>query len=211
MGTTTDAGLSSKQTDSDLKHLLLDDHEAVLGTILRDYGPAVAACLRRRYCILNENDVEDVVATALYRLWAYRKRLDLAKGSLAALFYRIADNVVRNLFKTGWHRLRLQEVRLEDWTEAVELPDRSIDPDRPVEGEPSDAGKIRQDLQIIIDSLPAAYRYIVLADATAKDRVASAELIADELEIPAGTVRVYRNRAMNAIRGKLRALGYNVP
>ena len=59
----------------------------------------MAAALRRRYFILNENDVEDVLATALYRLWASRERLDLAKGSLAALFYRIADNVVRNLFK----------------------------------------------------------------------------------------------------------------
>jgi DNA-directed RNA polymerase specialized sigma24 family protein len=217
LGTTIDAGLSSNQPDSDLKHLLLDNNEAVLGMILRDYGPAVAASLRRRYSVLNENDVEDVLATALYRLWAYRKRLDMAKGSLAALFYRIADNAVRNLFKTGWHRLRLQEVRLEDWTEAVEVTVRSIGTVGPVGTGPGDdgtsrqEGKMRQDLQVIVDSLPAAYRYIVLADATAKDRVASAELIAGELEIPAGTVRVYRNRAMNAIRGKLRALGYNVP
>ena len=171
----------------------------------------MAASLRRRYSILNENDVEDVLATALYRLWAYRKRLDVAKGSLATLFYHIADNVVRNLFKTGWHRLRSQEVRLEDWAGVVESPVRSTDSVRTVDAGPGDAGKIRQDLQTIIDSLPAAYRYIVFADAIAKDRVASAELIAEELEIPAGTVRVYRNRAMNAIRGKLRALGYSVP
>ena len=208
---TTDAGLSSNQSDSDLKRQLIDNNEGVLGSILREYGPAVASSLRRRYFILNENDVEDVLATALYRLWAYRKRLDLAKGTLATLLYRIADNAVRNLFKTGWHRLRMQEVRFEDWAEVVESPVDSIDADRSIEAEPNDAGKIRQDLQIIIDSLPAAYRYIVLADATAKDRVASAELIAAELEIPAGTVRVYRNRAMNAIRGKLRALGYEVP
>jgi RNA polymerase sigma factor (sigma-70 family) len=223
LGTTAGGGLSSHQTDSDLKHLLLDNHEAALGMILRDHGPAVAAALRRRYSVLNENDVEDVLATALYRLWAYRKRLDSAKGPVAALFYRIADNVVRNLFKTGWHRLRSQEVRLEDWTETMAGPIRPADPVcpadpiPPADAGPSDAttirqeGRIREDLQIIIDSLPPAYRYIVLADATAKDRVASAELIAEELEIPAGTVRVYRNRAMNAIRGKLRKLGYNVP
>ena len=214
---TIDAGLSSNQSDSDLKRQLVDNNEGVLGMILRDYGPAVAATLRRRYFILNENDVEDVLATALYRLWAFRKRLDVAKGTLATLFYRIADNAVRNLFKTGWHRLRLQEVRVEDWTEVVKTPVGSIDADGSVDavcrmdGEPSDQGKIRHDLQTVVDSLPAAYRYIVLADATAKDRVASAELIAEELEIPAGTVRVYRNRAMNAIRGKLRALGHDVP
>ena len=66
-------------------------------------------------------------------------------------------------------------------------------------------------MQEIIDKLPAPYRYIVLADATAKDRVASAELISEELEIPAGTVRVYRNRAMAAIRRELRIMGYEVP
>ena len=94
MGTTADAGLSSNQTDSDLKRLLRDGHEGALATILRDNGPAVAAALRRRYSILNENDVEDVLATALYRLWAYRKRLDLAKGPLAALF--IASRTTRS-------------------------------------------------------------------------------------------------------------------
>jgi DNA-directed RNA polymerase specialized sigma24 family protein len=211
LGNTTDAGLSSNQSDSDLKRQLIDNNEGVLAKILREFGPAVAASLRRRYFILNENDVEDVLAIALYRLWAFRKRLDVAEGPLAALFYRIADNAVRNLFKSGWHRLRLQEVRLEDWAEVVEAPVRSIEPVCSIDREPSDLGKIRQDLQIIIDSLPTAYRYIVLADANAKDRVASAELIAEELEIPAGTVRVYRNRAMNAIRGKLRLLGYSVP
>ncbi len=153
---TTNAGLSSNQSDSDLKRQLIDNNEGVLGKVLREYGPAVAAALRRRDFILNVNDVEDVLATALYRLWAYRKRLDVAKGSLSTLFYRIADNVVRNLFKTGWHQLRSQEVSFEDWADVVEAPVQSID------AETSDPGKIRQDLQIIIDTLPAAYRYIVL-------------------------------------------------
>ena len=53
--------------------------------------------------------------------------------------------------------------------------------------------------------------YIVRADANAKDRVASAELISEELEIPVGTVRVYRNRAMATIRRELRMKGYQVP
>ena len=182
-----------------------------MGTILHNYGPAVAATCG------------DAIPSSTKTMWrmcspppctgcgrtvsgSTCQKGSGAKGSLAALFYRIADNIVRNLLqKTGWHRLRLQEVRLEDWTESMAaLP-------RPVDAGPSDAAAIRQDLQSVIDSLPAAYRYIVLADATAKDRVASAELIAEELEIPAGTVRVYRNRAMNAIRGKLRALGYEVP
>ena len=90
----------------------------------------------------------------------------------------------------------IAEVRLDDWSDILEPAIRLVEPDCSLELQPSDTGKIRQELQIIIDSLPTAYRYIVLADATAKDRVDSTELIAEELEIPAGTVRVYRNRAM---------------
>ena len=199
-------GLSSSQSDSDLKHQLLNDNEAVLGLMLRLYGPAVATSLRRRYFVLNEQDIEDILAAALYRLWTYRKRLDITRGAVAVLFYRIAENTVRNLFKSGWHKVRLQEVTLDDAAAFLQALE-SV----PVEGERSNTGKIQKDVQEIIDTLPAPYRYIVIADATAKDRVASADLISEELEIPVGTVRVYRNRAMAAIRRELRIMGYEVP
>ncbi len=202
----SEPGSSSNQSDLDLKHELLEDNEGVLGLTLRLYGPAVAANLRRRYSVLNEQDVEDILVSALYRLWVYRKRLDLARGSLAALFYRIAENLVRNLFKKGWHKLRLQETRLDDEAEFLQALQF-----KPVEAPQCDVGAIQNDVQGVIDKLPAPYRYIVLADAAARDRVASAELISEELEIPASTVRVYRNRAMAAIRRELRAMGYEVP
>jgi hypothetical protein len=39
-----------------------------------------------------------------------------------------------------------------------------------------------------------------LADACATGRVASAEFLSQELQLPAGTVRVYRHRAVIALR-----------
>jgi DNA-directed RNA polymerase specialized sigma24 family protein len=68
-----------------------------------------------------------------------------------------------------------------------------------------------EDLRSIIERLPDSYRHIILADACARDRVASARFLAEELEIPEGTIRVYRKRAMSALRSEMRKLGYEVP
>jgi RNA polymerase sigma factor (sigma-70 family) len=191
----------------DLKEQLIRSDEEVLGAILRTYGPPVAALLRRRYSVLNDHDIEDVLASALFRLWRYRKQLDTTRGSLGTLLLRIADNIVRDLFKEGWRKLRLHEASALDPRELPSLfvPGAAVDPSV------RENGQLCDDLRAIIDRLPDAYRFIVLADANARDRVASAEMISEELEIPAGTVRVYRNRAMATIRRELRQLGYKVP
>ena len=205
--------LPSGQSDFDLKQQLLKDDEAVFALIMRKYGVAVAAALRRHYQSLNEHDVEDVLASAIYRLWNYRKQLDVARGSLLALLLRIADNVVRNLFKKGWNKLRWQEVTLDetgDLAAALAVEPTAVDSGAVMPG--SGAGNtFRQDVQRVIDKLPSDYRHIILADANARDRVASAAMLSEELKIPVGTVWVYRNRAMAAIRRELRELGYEVP
>jgi RNA polymerase sigma factor (sigma-70 family) len=202
-----EAGLRFGTCDLDLKEQLVRDDDEVLGLILRTYGPAIAAVLQRRYLVLNEHDIEDVLASALFRLWRFRKRLDVTRGSLATLLLRIADNIVRDLFKEGWRKLRLHEAAAPD---PAELPAVLV-PEPAAEKSAAENDRVQQDVRAIIDRLPDAYRFIVLADANARERVASAEMISEELEIPAGTVRVYRNRAMAAIRRELRQLGYKVP
>ena len=67
------------------------------------------------------------------------------------------------------------------------------------------------ELRAVLDRLPDAYRTIVLADAAAPGRVASAEFLSQELQIPTGAVRVYRHRAMKAIRTALEQAGYKLP
>jgi RNA polymerase sigma factor (sigma-70 family) len=191
----------------DLKEQLIRSDEEVLGAILRTYGAPVAALLRRRYSVLNDHDIEDVLASALFRLWRYRKQLDTTRGSLGTLLLRIADNIVRDLFKEGWRKLRLHEASPLDPQELARL----FVPTAAAESSTANNGQLGHDVRVIIDRLPDAYRFIVLADANARDRVASAEMISEELEIPAGTVRVYRNRAMATIRRELRQMGYKVP
>jgi RNA polymerase sigma-70 factor (ECF subfamily) len=191
------------QTAVDLGERLRRGDESSLGEVLRLLGPIAAGGLRGRYAVLNWQDVEDILAIALYRLWKFRGKFDPAKASLKSLFCRIADNTAKNLFRDGWQKVRQREVELDA---AISCPAVTA----AEQGNPG-CNEILEVVREVLAKLPEAYRHIILADAYAWDRVAESELLAAELEIPAGTVRVYRNRALAAVRSELRKRGYEVP
>ena len=58
-------------------------------------------------------------------------------------------------------------------------------------------------LREIVNDFFAKQRQIVWADALHSNGPVSSETLADELGIPAGTVRVYRKRALDRIRKEL--------
>src|SRR5690606_29011162 len=143
----------------DLSLRLLQNDETVLTEVLRTCGPSVAALLRKRYSTLNEQDVDDVLAIALFRLWKVRSRFDAERASLKTFFYRIAENATRDVFRSGWCKARQLEVAIDTWAEAP--CDEPAVTGQPVE--PKWDGAAR-DLRAIIDRLPEAYRQIVLSD-----------------------------------------------
>lgn len=199
------------QSGTDLAKRLLCNDEAALGVILRTYGPVVGAAIQRKYSVLNSHDIDDILSAALAQLWQLRNRFDPAKGSLRASFFRIADHLTHDLMRHGWYKARRREVSLHDiYPSAAAIASAK---QRNLETESAEFPRpaIRQHLRRIVDSLPEAYRYIILADACARDRVAAAAFLARELDIPEGTVRVYRNRAMATIRVELSRLGYSIP
>ena len=174
------------------------------------HATAVGALLRSRYHVFNAEDIEDVVVIALVRLWKARDRFDPKKASLKTFFFRIADNVARDVLKSGWYRARSLEVwvdqgqitreeRVNAWRETPET--RNALP-------PS---KLVVSLRDIIARLPDTYQTIVLADASAPGRVASAGFLSQGLQVQTGAVRVYRHRAMKAIRTALEKAGYRLP
>jgi RNA polymerase sigma factor (sigma-70 family) len=191
----------------------LDREDQWLRGVLRDHAPAVRGLLRARYLAFDAADIDDVVIIALTRLWTVRHRYEREKSSLKTFFFRIADNVARNVLRCGWYQARNLEVVLDDRHVAPGSGDASSGADASCgagAGSPG-SSQLLQDLRTIINELPDNYRRIILADGCSPDRVASAELLSQELQIPAGTVRVYRNRAMNAIRVALQKLGYKLP
>jgi RNA polymerase sigma factor (sigma-70 family) len=182
----------------------VDPDDAWVRLVLSQHALPVGAWLRSRYFILTAEDVEDIIVMASIRLWRNRDNFDAARGSLRTWFARIADNVARRLIESGWARTRSLEVPLDE-RQVPAVPDKRRRAD-PAE-ETSQAYRIRQAL----DRLPEAYRTILLADACATDRVASAEFLSQELQLPAGTVRVYRHRAVIALRKLLAESGHEFP
>jgi RNA polymerase sigma factor (sigma-70 family) len=194
---------------AELEQRLSQGDESSLEGILRLCGPPVAAALRRRYGILNWHDIEDILIVSVNRLWRYRNHCDPPKIAVRSLFFCIADSIARDLFKYGWQRAKRLEVPLEQGF-LKPGPSSDLMPDDEVAGEVLES-ELLHDLRRVIEKLPEVYRHIVLADSFAHDRVASAEWLAEELDVSPSTVRVYRKRAMETIRTELARLGHEVP
>lgn len=195
----------------DLGERLRAADEQTLAEILRLYGPFVIAILRSRfYGVLSASDIDDVLSIALFRVWQARDNYDGLRSSLRVWFLRIAENAARDVLKFGWQKARRKEVstnppRLAEYTDARNNGDTEV----------SDQGLLERpeqsDLREILADLPEAQRRIILADAHSRDRVASSEYLAAELDIPVSSVPVYRKRAIDKVRKELRRRGYDVP
>lgn len=97
---------------------------------------------------MTEEDIEEVVGDAFYKLWCHAKELDLQKGSLKA--YLTA--VVRNGAKNKLRKCRLLEEPLQDM-DYIELPG------------PEEAAISKENSRVIaaaLQKLPAADREILV-------------------------------------------------
>lgn len=205
---------------ADLAQRLLDDDERALDEVLRLIGPVVLVVLTRRYQgVLHETDIEDVMSIGLFRLWTNRARFDRRRASLKVWFFRIVENAARDVLRHGWHKARSLEVNSDSALLGATDPssnghtaeDRHL-PDGECAGSTDRAPtNLQLDLREIVAELPERQRFIVMADAAAKEGVASSKLLGDELGIPGSTVRVYRKRAMDRIRSELARRGHDVP
>ena len=69
--------MSQKHDDHLLIERLSAGDSSVLESILRAYGPAIAAWMRQKYqSQLDREEIRDVLSAALWRLWSVRERYD---------------------------------------------------------------------------------------------------------------------------------------
>lgn len=195
--------MACSNSSPDLGAQLRTGNEEVLEVILRAHGPPILALLRQRFVgSLTAADFEDVLAAALFRMWQHRERFDAARASLRVWFFRIAENLARDVLKHGWHKAR----QLEQSTEPMQLAE-AVDhrrSHRDLEDERSFASGIPSDqLRELLAQLPENQRRIVLADADSRDGIVASHELATELGIPASTVRVYRRRALERLRREI--------
>ena len=175
--------------------------EAFLEDLLRTEGPVVKSVLMQKFSgALSGADIDDVLAVALNRVWVKRAGFDVARGSLRAWFFRIAHNCAVDVLKHGWHRARQLEVPAShDFI--AELPGKATEPETP-EPEPAQA-EIYRVVRELIAALPETQRRIIWADAQHEHGPTPSKDLARELDIPLGTVRVYRKRALDRLRREL--------
>lgn len=191
----------------DLAQRLLQDDEQVLEDVLRMFGPSILAVLGQRYRhVLREQDIEDVLSIGLFRMWTNRNRFDRRKASLKVWLFRIVENAARDVLRHGWHKARSMEVTGELALLGASAPQKTNQ-----ETTPAEPTALQMELREIVAGLSEVQRFIVMADAAAKDTTACSRTLGEELGMPAATVRVYRKRAMDRIRKELRERGHEVP
>lgn len=188
----------------DLGAQLRAGNEDALEAILRMHGPPILALLKQRFVgPFTATDFEDVLATALFRVWQHRDRFDSGLASLRVWFYRIAENVARDVLKHGWHKARQLELSLEPAFLAGVTDHRA---DQNSDGDGHHVSELRvssEQLREALAVLPENQRRIVLADAQSPDGLVASQDLARELGIPQSTVRVYRRRALERLRREI--------
>lgn len=217
--------MADSTSQPDIGQRLISGDEHALEAALRAHGPPVKALLRRKFFgPLTDTDFEDILAVSLFRMWQYRTRYDSSRASLRVWFYRIAENVARDVLKYGWQKARQLEVTFEPLALAAVIDHRTSESDTdhsPQDGpsqkrnETSEADgrkqkqrPIDEDLIEVLKLLPEAQRKILLADAESTDGKVASQSLASELGIPASTIRVYRRRALEKVRAEMDRRGW---
>lgn len=187
---------------------LWDGDETVSEVILDEYAPSIMKSLGYRYHLFSTEDLEDIVCEAIKRLWAKRERYDDSQGSIKALLYRIADNVAKDILKSGWQKLQGEREHCAD----VPLEKLAIvypDEDEDEVSEDYDS-PFNVDLREIVKSLPEVQQKIIWAFASAQEGEINAGIIGKELGYTAVTIRVYHKRAKDKIRAEMKKRGHDI-
>jgi RNA polymerase sigma factor (sigma-70 family) len=150
--------------------------------------------LRKRYP-LTADDVDDVVATALSRIWIGRSTFDPAKGTLAQWAY-----VILRRSAIDFLRARRSHLPAGDLAH-IPTPQREV---RPEAGRTSTSLAA---LRLIIEALPAPDQAILRAFAANPGGHWAAD-VAGELRLSPAAIRVRRYRLTQAIKAELLRRGH---
>jgi RNA polymerase sigma factor (sigma-70 family) len=200
----------------DIALRLMCGDESVIADILRlpGYAPAIEKVLCGKYRgYLNTEDISDIIADAIWKLWQYRESYDESEGSVRSLLFIIADRCARDVLKHGWQKARQLEKVLvaeegsDDPLEQIARIDQHLClvPD---EEEEMDV-RLTYAVHKALNALRSEYRYVLEADAYAGDDGVSKAELAKRLGVPVGTIGVWRLRAREAFRKELKKLGYD--
>jgi RNA polymerase sigma factor (sigma-70 family) len=192
----------------DMAIRLCDGDETVWEDILEKYAPSIMKSLEYRYSLFSNEDIEDMVCEAIKRLWAKRQKYNDSKGSIKALLYRIADNIAKDILKSGWKKLQEKREYCDNQT-LEELATVCTDEEENEISKDYDSS-FNIDFRRIIDSLPEVQKKIIQAFALAPEGEINAAVIGRELGYPAVSVRVNHKRSKDKIRAEMKKRGHDI-
>ena len=201
--------------DQDMTLRVWDGDEAVLGELVMKHYGAIRSFIQRSYPRLRDEDVEDIVSEGIWRFWSCRQRYD-GKRPLGPWLCKFAINVamefVARRFK--WQKARQLEVHVDFPIESAAAKETEDKLDRVETQNP----KLLSEIQRVIAKLPPLQRDIWYAYAFAGNLTPDAGALGVELgmkyengvPIPAGTIRVYKSRAIGTVKAEMKKLGYDL-
>lgn len=169
--------------------------ESALGEVLREIGPIVAAQLRRRFAgALTLEDLDDVLAQMLYRVWKHREDYRAERSSFLLWCYLIARNIALDAIRD---RSRRKAALSELWAELR---------GRHAASAASSRGPTLAALERALMILAPEDRQILLASVSGEE--AWAAQTASEFRLSSGNLRQRRFRALAQLRAEMNRLGH---
>lgn len=171
--------------------------ESVLSDLFRAVGPKVSVALRTRFgAVLAEQDMEDVLSIALFRLWTARDTYDPQKSKLSTWLYLFARNAAVDF-------LRKKSKQPAQLAKVIQ----HTSPSREKENSSRRHGVI-SDLQRLYEELSPSERQIISAYIHTGGSGTWAADLSETLGLPAAHIRVARARSLSKLKRRMLALGH---
>jgi RNA polymerase sigma factor (sigma-70 family) len=171
--------------------------ESALEEVLYELGPGLAARLRGHFAnVLSLEDIDDVLAQMLYRIWEHRHTYQADRAPFPVWCYVIGRNIALDMIRA---KSKEKEVLSALWSE---LRARA----RPHEG--SSSGSAVAALQQILAEMHPVDRSILFESVGGHE--AWAAKLAPELGLSPGNVRQRRFRALAKLREEMARRGFPV-
>lgn len=215
--------MTDGQIDTELQEELTlrlwDGDESVKGELILASSAEIEAAIRREFPALTETDAEDVVAESIRRFWIWRENYDPERAKISTVLYRIAVKVASE-YRSGkykWQKAMLREkgVAAEFFQSLESTLAPPVDDADETDEPDSQLGKA---VKRAVESLPDIQQDILRAYADAGDYPLDAAVLGRDLgnkykggvPIPAGTIRVYKNRGKEALTQRLSRDGFDL-
>lgn len=178
--------------DDEIIRRLEKGDESVLATILTDVIPRHWRLLNRKFGEgLSSEDIEDITAVSLAKVWNNRHRFDDSKGDFSGWFYVILRNSTLDF-------LRRKAPKIEEVLKVVPLVETEGSPDAPLEV------TMRQTIACLSER-----ERKVLLPLFDSSGLSIGDLSA-ELRVSEGAVRQLRFRALQKLKRDLESVGYTI-